>query len=178
MFAAALGAVLVGAMIWWSTDSVPAGDVDTAPVGASMPARAPVRQAFESASLPATPPLDGAASAAKASSAPIRVQATELMAAYRDTQGRIHHRLEGQALTITGTLVSQEPGAGGLWLLTLAAGDEGGPPARLVVPADQAQALAGLSAGASLQADCVHGGTVMGEPILRDCRVRVRSSQD
>lgn len=105
-----------------------------------------------------------------AASSPGVVSATELYRQYRDGRGQAgdHHRR--QRLVLTGTLAAAEAGAEGVLVLTLAAGPDLESVRAVMTPADQARALA-VPLGSPLVLDCLHQGSVMGEPVLADCRL-------
>jgi len=109
--------------------------------------------------------------AAPAGRAPVQVSATELFQQYQGSQGRAGGKYQGQRLALSGVLSEVEQGAGGVAVLSLSAGPDLERIRAVMKPAEQAKAVA-LSAGTRVSLDCLHQGTVMGEPVLGDCVIQ------
>ncbi|RZL09958.1 MAG: hypothetical protein EOP40_08115, partial [Rubrivivax sp.] len=99
-----------------------------------------------------------------------QVSATELFRQYRESQGRAGEQYRQQRLGLRGTLASMEEGAEGALVLTLQAGPDLETIRAVITPMHRARAL-GLSPGTPVVLDCLHQGSVMGEPVLADCRL-------
>lgn len=103
--------------------------------------------------------------------APVQVSATELFQQYRDSQGRAGGKYLRQRLGLSGVLSEVEQGAGGTAVLSLSAGPDLERIRAVMNPAEQAKAV-GLSAGTRVSLNCLHQGSVMGEPVLGDCVIQ------
>lgn len=162
-----VGALLLawGAMlaVWWFMQTHGAAD-------ASQP-RLPTVETV----VPAVPPV----SAMAGDEAPVPTQAlralpgeqwaSDLAAQYRQPDQALLARHQGRPMHVLGHVLDQQVSEAGVVVLQMDAG-AGLPPLRMVM-------AAGASASGAPQANqvaalaCVHGGMVMGEPLLRDCRL-------
>lgn len=129
----------------------------------------------EEAVMPAVPP----ASAMASEEAPVSTQAlqaqsgeqlaSDLAAQYRQPDQALLARHQGRPMRVLGRVLDLQVSEAGVVVLQMDAGT-GLPPLRMVM-------AAGAGASGAPQADqvaalaCVHGGMVMGEPLLRDCRL-------
>lgn len=117
--------------------------------------------------VPATPPPSAPSRALHA--LPAEQLASDLAAEYRQPDESLLARHQGRPFRVLGRIVDQQVSEAGVMVVHMDAG-EGLPALRLVMAAgagtsgapqvDQVAALA-----------CIHGGIVMGEPLLRDCRL-------
>jgi hypothetical protein len=157
-----LAAMTVG--FWHSSNGgdVEAVGVSSAPVPVPGSASAGARSRAVDAAA-----LTGDGSRAVATQ---QVSATELFRQYRESKGRAGEPYRQQRLRLSGTLASMEEGAEGALMLTLQAGPDLETIRAVVTPAHRTRAL-GVSPGTPVVLDCLHQGSVMGEPVLADCRL-------
>lgn len=125
--------------------------------------------------MPAAPPASAMASdEAPVSTHALQAQpgeqlASDLSAQYRQPDQALLARHQGRPMHVLGHVLDQQVSEAGVVVLQMDAG-AGLPPLRMVM-------AAGASASGAPQANqvaalaCVHGGMVMGEPLLRDCRL-------
>ncbi len=159
-----LGLALAAVGLWHASGGGAADPLAKSPVATPTgPAgiTAPGNEAAEAAKL---------AGAEEPARAARQVTATELFRQYRDSGGRAGEQYRLQRLGLSGTLASMEEGAEGVLMLTLQAGPDLETIRAVMTPAHRARAL-GVSPGTPVVLDCLHQGTVMGEPLLADCRL-------
>lgn len=122
----------------------------------------------EAPSGTARPTLPDTASTGQA---PVQLSATELFRQYQGSRGRAGDKYLRQRLGLSGVLSEVEQGAGGRAVLSLSAGPDLERIRAVMNPGEQAK-VAGLLAGTPVSLNCLHQGSVMGEPVLGDCVIQ------
>jgi hypothetical protein len=100
---------------------------------------------------------------------PAEQLASDLAAQYRQPDESLLARHQGRPFRVLGRVVDQQVSEASVVVVHMDAG-EGLPPLRLVMAAGSGASGAPLANQVAALA-CIHGGIVMGEPLLRDCRL-------
>lgn len=125
-----------------------------------VPARVPLQEA-------AQPDVDNPGAQAALQPLSGEQLASDLAAQYSQPDQALLQRHQGRSFRLLGRVLEQQVSGAGVSVVLMEAGP-GLPPMRMVMAQGASQAL---PVGQAATLACVHGGMVMGEPLLRDCRV-------
>lgn len=154
--------VLLALVGWYVSQAGPSVPVTHQPLpttDAALPSTAPLPESAQ--------PDPGSASQAALQTLPGELLASELAAQYSQPDQTLLDRHQGRRFRLLGRVQEQQASAAGVGMVLMEVG-QGLPPMRMVMA--QGEPAVPL-AGQIVTLACVHGGMVMGEPLLRDCRL-------
>jgi hypothetical protein len=134
------------------------------PVPVSSPMASPTARPRNE---PVAPPPPAPSQALQAM--PAERLASEMAAEYRQPDAPLVARHQGRPFRLLGRVIDQQVSEAGVVVVHMDAGE--GLPALRMVMAAGAGASGAPQAGQVAALACIHGGIVMGEPLLRDCRL-------